>query len=184
MSALGGATLFKSDAHTDFPSVAAEGGCVAVRCVSSLIGPAGGRHKASSGLLFQRGPRIIRAGTRRQGDGGLRPRFTHWAERSPMSYCCRTSTARARLERARLGGGVASGLVAGTFLTIGTIRRRMTWSRRLRLGALHCLPCRLYKVGRSPLPQGPVLPRKTYRRLWYQRAGGLGFRGRFSSRRY
>ena len=38
--------------------------------------------------------------------------------------------------RARLGGGVASGLVAGTYLTIGTIRRRMTWPRRLRLG--HC----------------------------------------------
>ena len=72
----------------------------------------------------------------RQGDGGLRPRYAHWAEWSPMSYCCQTSTARARLERARLGGGVASGLVAGTYLTIGTIRRRMTWPRRLQLG--HC----------------------------------------------
>ena len=184
MSELGGATLFKSDAHTDFPSVAAEGGCVAVRCVNSLIGPAGGRHKASSGLLFQRGPRIIRAGTRRQGDGGLRPRFTHWAERSPMSYCCRTSTARARLERARLGGGVASGLVAGTYLTIGTIRRRMTWPRRPRLGHCTAFPVDSTRSACSPLPQGPVLPRKTYRRLWYQRAGGLGFRGRFSSRRY
>ena len=38
MSALGGATRFKSEAHTDLPSVAAEGGCVAVRCVSSLRG--------------------------------------------------------------------------------------------------------------------------------------------------
>ena len=80
MSALGGATPFKSEAHTDFLSVAAEGGCVAVRCVSFLIGPAGGRHKASSGLLFQRSPQIIRAGARRQGEGGLRPRFTHWTE--------------------------------------------------------------------------------------------------------
>ena len=35
-----------------------------------------------------------------------------------------------------LEGVVASGLVAGTYLTIGTIRRRMTWPRRLRLG--HC----------------------------------------------
>ena len=38
MSALGGATRFKSEAHTDLPSVAAEGGCVAVRRVSSLRG--------------------------------------------------------------------------------------------------------------------------------------------------
>ena len=42
MSALGGATRFKSKAHTDLPSVAAEGGCVAVRCVSSLRGLARG----------------------------------------------------------------------------------------------------------------------------------------------
>ena len=89
-----------------------------------------------SGSCFSVAHGLIRAGARRQGDGGLRPRYAHWAEWSPKSYCCQTSTARARLERARLGGGVASGLVAGTFLTIGTIRRRMTWPRKPRLG--HC----------------------------------------------
>ena len=88
MSALGGATLFKSNVHTDFPSVAAEGGCFAVRCVSSLNGPARGKAKGKTGLADQRGPRIIRAGARRQGEGGLRPRCAHWAKRSLRSYCC------------------------------------------------------------------------------------------------
>ena len=138
------------------------------------------------GCCFSVAHGLIRAGARRQGDGGLRPRFTHWAEWSPKSYCCQTSTARARLERARLGGGVASGLVAGTYLTNGAIRQRMTWPRRLRLGHCTAFPVDSYKQwsAASPLPQGPVLPRKTYRRLWYQRAGGLGIRGRLSSRRY
>ena len=34
ISALGGATRFKSEAHTDSPSVAAEGGCVAEQSAS------------------------------------------------------------------------------------------------------------------------------------------------------
>ena len=58
MSALGGVTLFISEVHTDFPSVAAEGGCFAVRCVSSLNGPARGKAKGKSGLADQRGPRF------------------------------------------------------------------------------------------------------------------------------
>ena len=78
----------KSEAHNRFPSVAAEGGCFAVRCVSSLNGPARGKAKGKSGLADQRGPRIIRAGARRQGEGGLRPRYAHWAKRSLRSYCC------------------------------------------------------------------------------------------------
>ena len=42
MRAMGGVTLLLSEVHTDFPSVAAEGGCDAVRRVSSLRGLARG----------------------------------------------------------------------------------------------------------------------------------------------
>ena len=56
MSALGVATLFKSKAHNRFASVAAEGGCVAVRCVSSLIGPARGKTKGKSWVVVSAWP--------------------------------------------------------------------------------------------------------------------------------
>ena len=88
MSALGGVTLFISEVHTDFSSVAAEGGCGVVRHVSSLNGPARGKSKGKSGLADQRGPRFLPCRSLRQGEGGLRPRYAHWAKRSLRSYCC------------------------------------------------------------------------------------------------
>ena len=56
MSALGGATLFKREAHTDFPSVAAEGECVVVRYVSFLIGPTWGKTKGKSRVVVSAWP--------------------------------------------------------------------------------------------------------------------------------
>ena len=70
--------------------------------------------------------------------------ITHRRPRDEKRYLAKKDL-RIQALQARLGGGVASGLVAGTYLTQGTIRRRMTWLRRLRLGHCTAFPVDFYK---------------------------------------
>ena len=104
MSELGGATLFKSEAHTDFLQLRPKVDAARSNLRLVLDGLARELGKRQSGSLDQRGPRFIRAGACKQGDGGFRPRFTHWAKKSPTSYCCqRARSALGRVGTARRG---------------------------------------------------------------------------------
>ena len=119
MSALGGATLFKSEVHTDFPSVAAEGGCVAVRRVSSLRGLAREIwQKASEDSWISAWPTVNSVPEpvgRAMGGFGLGLR-TGQTDRL-RSYCRQQVRPALGSSGHDLEGVFNYGLVAGTFLT-------------------------------------------------------------------